>query len=173
MAQTGEEFATQLEYVAAGRAKARTLRPLFDLLPFLWPYRFAIFGALVALICSSAATLILPARGGKSDRSRLRRCGRLPPRHLFPAAARRRGGLCHDHGNPVLSRHMAGERVIADIRNAVFDHVIGLTPAFFEVTRTGEVLSRLTADTTLIQTVVGSSVSLAMRNTVMFFGDLR
>ena len=65
-----------------------------------------------------------------------------------------------------------GERVIADIRRAVFDHVVGLTPAFFEVTRTGEVLSRLTADTTLIQTVVGSSASVAMRNLVMFVGGL-
>ena len=50
-----------------------------------------------------------------------------------------------------------GERVVADIRKAVFDNVLGLSPQFFEVTRTGEVLSRLTADTTLIQTVVGSS----------------
>ena len=65
-----------------------------------------------------------------------------------------------------------GERVIADIRKAVFDHVIGLTPAFFEVTRTGEVLSRLTADTTLIQTVVGSSISVALRNFLMFVGGL-
>ena len=54
----------------------------------------------------------------------------------------------------------------------MFDHVIGLTPAFFEMTRTGEVLSRLTADTTLIQTVVGSSISVAMRNIVMFVGGL-
>ena len=59
-----------------------------------------------------------------------------------------------------------GERVVADIRKAVFDNVLGLSPQFFEVTRTGEVLSRMTADTTLIQTVVGSSVSVAMRNLV-------
>ena len=65
-----------------------------------------------------------------------------------------------------------GERVVADIRKAVFDNVLGLTPAFFEVTRTGEVLSRLTADTTLIQTVVGSSVSLALRNLVTLTGGL-
>ena len=57
-----------------------------------------------------------------------------------------------------------GERVIADVRKGVFDHVLSLTPAFFEMTRTGEVLSRLTADTTLIQTVIGSSASIALRN---------
>ena len=65
-----------------------------------------------------------------------------------------------------------GERVTADIRSAVFDNVLGLTPAFFEVTRTGEVLSRLTADTTLVQTVIGSSASVALRNMVTLSGGL-
>ena len=65
-----------------------------------------------------------------------------------------------------------GERVVADIRKAVFDNVLGLSPQFFEVTRTGEVLSRLTADTTLIQTVVGSSASVALRNLVTLTGGL-
>ena len=65
-----------------------------------------------------------------------------------------------------------GERVTADIRNAVFGNVLGLTPAFFEVTRTGEVLSRLTADTTLVQTVIGSSASVALRNLVTLTGGL-
>ena len=63
-----------------------------------------------------------------------------------------------------------GERVVADVRNAVYSHVIGLSPVFFEVTRTGEVLSRLTTDTTLIQTVVGSSASIALRNLLLFLG---
>jgi ATP-binding cassette subfamily B protein len=63
-----------------------------------------------------------------------------------------------------------GERVAADIRRAVYRHVVGLSPAFFEVTRTGEVLSRLTTDTTLIQTVIGPSVSTAMRNVLLFIG---
>ena len=65
-----------------------------------------------------------------------------------------------------------GERVTADIRSAVFGNVLGLTPAFFEVTRTGEVLSRLTADTTLVQTVIGSSASVALRNLVTLTGGL-
>ncbi|WP_248785709.1 ABC transporter transmembrane domain-containing protein, partial [Escherichia coli] len=57
-----------------------------------------------------------------------------------------------------------GERVAADIRKAVFDRVLDLGPAFFETTRTGEVISRLTTDTTLLQTVVGTSASMAARN---------
>src|SRR5690606_16849033 len=63
-----------------------------------------------------------------------------------------------------------GERVVADLRKAVYDHVIRLSPAFFEVTRTGEVLSRLSADTTLVQTVVGSTASVALRNLLLFLG---
>ena len=63
-----------------------------------------------------------------------------------------------------------GERVSADIRRAVFDHVLRLSPGFFEVTRTGEVLSRITADTTLLETVVGSSASVALRNLLLFIG---
>jgi ATP-binding cassette, subfamily B, bacterial len=172
MSQSGEEFATQLNYVAQGRAKGRSLQPLRRLLPFLRPYRWQIAVALFTLACSSAATLILPA------------LFRNVIDHGFEPAAIAR---LNEYFIPLLIAVAAwagatgfrfyyvtwlGERVIADIRRAVFDHVVGLTPAFFEITRTGEVLSRLTADTTLIQTVVGSSASVAMRNLVMFVGGL-
>jgi ATP-binding cassette subfamily B protein len=63
-----------------------------------------------------------------------------------------------------------GERVVADIRKAVFDHVVTLSPAYYEVTRTGEIMSRLTTDTTLLQMVVGSSASIALRNLLMLLG---
>lgn len=65
-----------------------------------------------------------------------------------------------------------GERVVADLRNAVFDRVIRMDPGFFEVTKTGEILSRLTTDTTLLQSVIGSSVSMALRNVLMMAGGL-
>src|SRR6185369_3359494 len=65
-----------------------------------------------------------------------------------------------------------GERVVADMRRAVFDHIIGLSPGFFEVTRTGEVVSRLTTDTTLIQQVIGTLVSMALRNTILMIGGI-
>jgi ATP-binding cassette, subfamily B, bacterial len=65
-----------------------------------------------------------------------------------------------------------GERVTADIRNAVYSHVLRQSPQFFETTQTGEVLSRLSADTTLVQTVVGSSLSMGLRNLVMGIGAL-
>ena len=65
-----------------------------------------------------------------------------------------------------------GERVTADLRNAVYSHVLEQSPEFFETTQTGEVLSRLTTDTTLVQTVVGSSLSMGLRNSVMGIGAL-
>ncbi len=65
-----------------------------------------------------------------------------------------------------------GERVTADLRNAVYAHVLQQSPEFFETTQTGEVLSRLSADTTLVQTVVGSSLSMGLRNAVMGIGAL-
>ncbi len=73
-------------------------------------------------------------------------------------------------------RHYAvswlGERVVADIRDAVYRRVVAMDPGFFELTQIGEVLSRLTADTTLIQSVVGSSVSIALRSSCVFLGGL-
>ena len=172
MAQSGEEYAEQLAYVASGRAKGRSLTPLRRLLPFLYPYRFKIGFASFALIVSSTATLVLPA------------ALRQLIDHAFSAAELTRIShyfLLFLAAAAVLGTATAirfyfvtwiGERVVADVRKAVFDHVIGLSPSFFEQTRTGEVLSRLTADTTLIQTVVGSSVSVAARNAVMFVGGL-
>ena len=65
-----------------------------------------------------------------------------------------------------------GERVTADLRRAVFDHLLDLPPAFFEATRTGEVISRLTNDTTMLETVIGSSASMAIRNSLLMVGGL-
>ena len=172
MSQTGEEFATQLQHVAAARTKSRSLTPLRDLVPFLMPYRWRIVAALVALICSSTVSLLIPQAVRVMvdygfHQADVARIGRyfLP---LIGAAAL----LGLFTATRFYYVTWIGERVIADIRKAVYDHVLSLTPAFFEVTRTGEVLSRLTADTTLVQTVVGSSASVAMRSLVTLIGGL-
>src|SRR5206468_12967246 len=65
-----------------------------------------------------------------------------------------------------------GERVIADLRRAVYDHLLQLPPGFFELTRTGDVISRLTNDTTMLETVIGSSASMAVRNLLLLAGGL-
>jgi len=172
VAQTGEEYAEQVVYVAAGRAKSRSLKPLRQLVPFLKPYRLAIGIATVALICSSTASLLIPPALGRLVQNGFSQAlARHIDAYFLPLI-----GIAFALAIATAVRFYfvtwLGERVIADIRKAVFDHVIGLTPAFFEVTRTGEVLSRLTADTTLIQTVVGSSASVAARNLVMLSGAL-
>ncbi len=159
--------------MAAGRPKAKSLAPLRSILPFLRPYRRRILVAVVALITSSTATLVLPQFAG----------GLVDARGLTEAQAHTLSGFYAAFivaaavlGLASAIRFYAvtwlGERVVADIRKAVFANVLGLSPQFFEVTRTGEVLSRMTADTTLIQTVVGSSASLAMRNLVTLTGGL-
>jgi ATP-binding cassette subfamily B protein len=169
----GQDFAKETARVAAGRPKSRSIAPLRGLLPFLRPYRGRIAVALAALLTSSAATLVLPqfarglinAQGLSAEQAHA-----LSGFYLaFVVAAAVLGVASAIRFYAVT---WLGERVVADIRKAVFDNVLGLSPEFFEVTRTGEVLSRLTADATLIQTVVGSSASVAMRNLVTLVGGL-
>ena len=161
------------------RPKATNPKSLSGLLPFLQPYQGRIALAGLFLVLAAVATLAFP----------------LALRSLID------GGLVKsdlaDKGAQVmaLSEHFAalfgvavalglfsaarfymvswlGERITADLRNAVYEHVLHQSPAFFESTQTGEVLSRLTADTTLVQTVVGSSLSMGLRNLVMGVGAL-
>jgi ATP-binding cassette subfamily B protein len=170
MAQSGAEFAGEVARVAAGRGKGRSLKPLRALAPFLRPYRLSIAVAVFALICSSTASLLIPpAVRTMIDRGFSRAMAAQIDRYFLPLIAIA-GALAVFTAIRFYFVSWLGERVIADVRKAVFSHVIGLTPAFFEITRTGEVLSRLTADTTLIQTVVGSSASVAARNLVMLTG---
>jgi ATP-binding cassette subfamily B protein len=168
----GQEYGDQIQYLAQGRPKARSLRPLRSLWPFIRPFRFRILGATVALLISSSATLTLPA----ALRSLIDRgfsAGQIQAiSHYFLLFLLAAAILGVSTAVRFYFVTWLGERVIADVRKAVFDNVIGMSPSFFEVTRTGEVLSRLTADTTLIQTVVGSSASIAARNLVTFVGGL-
>ncbi|HEX4078654.1 MAG TPA: ABC transporter transmembrane domain-containing protein [Rhizomicrobium sp.] len=172
MAQAGEEFAREVQRVAATRGKSRSLKPLRELVPYLLPYKWQIGIALVALFCSTAVSLLVPqALRIMIDRGFQEVAAAHIGRYFLPLViASALLGIFT--GIRYYFVTWIGERLVADIRRAVFDHVLSLTPAFFEITRTGEVLSRLTADTTLIQSVVGSSVSVAMRNAVMFVGGL-
>src|SRR6185437_5711875 len=157
----------------SGRPKSRSLAPLRGVLPFLRPYRGRIAIAALALVFSSTATLVLPWLGGDLIDSRglsAERAHALSGFYLaFVAAA---AVLALASATRFYAVTWLGERVVADIKKSVFDNVMGLSPQFFEHTRTGEVLSRMTADTTLIQTVVGSSASLALRNLVTLSGGL-
>lgn len=155
---------------APGRVRARGLRPLRRLLPFVLPYKRQIAYALIALAIAAAATLSLPvAVRGMIDSGFDSASTGTVRRHFLVLF-----GVAMVMGFASAARFFwvswLGERVVADIRRALYSHVISMSPEFFETTRTGEVLSRLNSDTTLIQTVVGSSASIALRSTVMLAG---
>ncbi|NOT40634.1 MAG: ATP-binding cassette domain-containing protein [Alphaproteobacteria bacterium] len=136
------------------------------------PYKGYIAAALSFLLLSTAATLTIPRavqqmidHGFSKENA-----GLIDQYFLFVLAVAVVLGLATAIRFYFVT--WIGERVIADIRKAVYNHILSLSPAFFEVTRTGEVLSRLTTDTTLIQTAVGSSVSIALRNLLMMIGGV-
>jgi len=173
LARNDSDFAKETARVAAGRPKSRSLGPLRGILPFLRPYRGRILVAILALIASSSATLILPQfAGGLVDARGLSETQAHALTGFYGAFIMAAAVLGLASATRFYAVTWLGERVVADIRKSVFSNVLGLSPQFFEVTRTGEVLSRMTADTTLIQTVVGSSASLAMRNLVTLTGGL-
>ncbi len=150
----------------------KKLSPLLGLLPFLKPYWLRWIWTFMALIIAAGTTLTLPVvfrylidSGFSSGQSEhLNRYFIL----LF--------GLSIILAVATALRFYfvswLGERVTADIRSAIYSHILRMSPQFFEITKTGEVLSRLTTDTTLIQTVVGTSLSMGLRNLFMLLGGI-
>lgn len=150
------------------RPASRRIGALAALWPFIRPYRLMLTGALVALTFTAAISLMLPLAvrrviDGFSGATELLD-------KYFLAAVGIAGLLAIGTGVRYALVTRLGERVVADIRRAVFDRVIGMSPAYFERLLTGEVLSRITTDTTLILSVIGSSVSIALRNMLMLAG---
>jgi ATP-binding cassette subfamily B protein len=154
------------------RPKGRSIRPLRSLLPFLRPYRGTLLIALVALLVAAGAMLTLPiAARFMIDRGFAASSAETINRYFgwFLLAAAVFGTFAAIRFYFVT---WLGERVVADIRDAVYRKVVRLDPAFFEVTRTGEVLSRLTTDTTLVQSIAGSGISIALRSAINLIGAL-
>lgn len=153
------------------RARSRKLGVLSSLWPFMKPYSFLMIGATLALVLTASMTLTLPLAVRRVvDNFRIADGELLD--WYFLAALGIAAVLAVGTGFRYALVTRLGERVVADIRKAVFDRVIGMSPAFYERIMTGEVLSRITTDTTLIQSVLGSSVSIALRNFLMFIGGL-
>ena len=157
---------------AAVSQSRSAIGPLGRLWLFVRPYRGTLALALLVLVIAAGAALVLPvavrqmidlgfsrANAEHIDRYFLLLFAVAVVLGLFTAAR-------------FYLVSWLGERVVADMRTAVYSHVIGLSPSFFETTRTGEVLSRLTTDTTLIQVVVGTSMSMALRNILLVAGGL-
>lgn len=153
------------------RARSRRVGALRGLMPFLRPYRGMTTIAGLALVLTATVSLLLPVAvrrvidGFNADNAALLD-------RYFGAALGIAALLAVGTGLRYYFVTRLGERVVADIRRALFDRVIALSPSFFERILTGEVVSRLTTDTTLILSVIGSSVSVALRNLLMMVGAL-
>jgi len=157
---------------AMNRPKGRSLKPLRQLWPFIRPHRGMLALALLALLVSTGAMLALPVAVRYVVDFGIE--GQDPARinryfvYLF--------GVAFLFGTFAAGRiyllNWLGERVVADMRQAVYRRVLRMDPTFFEVTRTGEVLSRITTDTTLIQSIAGTSLSIALRNTIQLIGSV-
>jgi ATP-binding cassette subfamily B protein len=153
------------------RAKSRNMSALRGLWPFIRPYTLLLVVALLALVATAAITLTLPLAVRRVvDGFEAREMALL--NQYFAGAFGLAGLLALGTGLRYYFVTRLGERIVADIRKALFARVIDRSPAFYERIMTGEVLSRLTTDTTLIQSVIGSSVSIALRNALMLIGGL-
>jgi ATP-binding cassette, subfamily B, bacterial len=156
----------------ADRPRAKSINPLRALLPFLAPYRWTLVAASLALLAASAAMLVLPVAlrqlvdlglAGK-DLTTINRyfIGFLAAAVVYGVFAALRFYLVT----------WLGERVVADLREAVYRNVVRMDPLFYETTRTGEVLSRLSADTTLVQAISGVNLSIILRSSLSLVGGL-
>jgi ATP-binding cassette subfamily B protein len=156
----------------ADRPRAKNLNPLRALLPFIRPYRGMLAAALVALLVASVAMLALPVALREvidhvvtaKDSGALNRylIGFLAASVIFGVSAALRFYLVT----------WLGERVVADLRAAVYRRVVRMDPLFYETTRVGEVLSRLTTDTTLVQAISGVNLSIILRSSLSLIGGL-
>jgi ATP-binding cassette subfamily B protein len=153
------------------RKPSKKVGALRGLVPFLQPYRKLVVLAALALVLTAAVSLALPIAvrrvvdGFNSSNAALLD-------QYFAAALVIASLLALGTGMRYYLVTRLGERVVADIRKALFDRVVGLSPAFFERIMTGEVVSRLTTDTTLILSLIGSSVSVALRNLLILVGGI-
>ncbi|NRB35582.1 MAG: ATP-binding cassette domain-containing protein [Rhodobacteraceae bacterium] len=153
------------------RATSRDMNALKAIWPFVRPYTGLLTAAGAALVLTAMLSLTLPIAVRRVIDNFRVEDGELLGRY-FMAAVGIAAFLALGTGLRYALVTRLGERVVADLRKAVFDRVIGMSPQFYETVMTGEVLSRITTDTTLIQSVLGSSASIALRNILIFVGGL-
>ena len=170
MSDTSNSAVEAIEEEAQRRKPGRSIGPLLRLLPLLARYRAMVALALISLVGATLATLAIPMASRRLIDNGFSRENAAFIDQYFVALILVALVLGVTSASRFYFVSWLGERVVADLRQAVYAHVLKLSPSFFELTRTGEVLSRLTADTTLIKTVVGSSASIALRNLFLFFG---
>ncbi|NNE57624.1 MAG: ATP-binding cassette domain-containing protein [Hellea sp.] len=183
---SGAAHAAMIDQDAGHRSKSRSVKPLRYIWPFISRYPLWLTLFLIFLALSAIATLTIPTLGriivdcgfGGADAQNIKMCQRinvsgaadLSPYFKFAFLF----VLIYAIVGPIRAYliNTLGQRVIADIRNAVYSHLLTLSPAYFEKVKTGEVLSRLTTDTTLIETVVTGSISFGIRALAVAIGAI-
>lgn len=156
--------------IIADRPTTKRIGALSALWPFIRPYTQLLTVAIIALVLTASVSLVLPIAVRRVVDG-FREGSQLLDQY-FGAALIIVVLLAVGTGLRYYFVTKLGERVVADIREAVFSRVIGMSPAFFEKVLTGEIISRITTDTTLIQSVIGSSVSIALRNMFILVGGM-
>jgi len=146
------------------------LTPLLALIPYIGRYRGRALAALGALVLAALATLAVPIAVRRMVDFGFSREGANLIDSYFSVMVAVAGVLAFASAMRFYLVTTLGERIVADLRSEVFAHLTSLSSAFFDETKTGEIVSRLTADTTQIKAAVGSSVSVALRNLVLFLG---
>jgi ATP-binding cassette subfamily B protein len=155
---------------ARRRPKGRNLRPLLRLTPFLRNYRSQMVMALLALLAAAGATLAVPVAVRRIIDNGFTSANAMLVDKYFVAMLAVVGILALGSALRFYFVMWIGERVVADVRDQIFSHLLKLSPGFFETQRSGEVVSRLTADTTQIKAAFSSTASIALRNLVMLIG---
>ncbi len=152
------------------KSRGMKLRPLLALAPYVARYRGQAFAALVALIVASAATLVVPLAVRRMIDFGFSPEGIALINSYFAVMIAVVAVLAAASASRYYLVITLGERIVADLRRDVFKHLTSLSPSFFDTAHSGELVSRLTADTTQIKSAVGASVSIALRNLVLFIG---
>jgi ATP-binding cassette, subfamily B, bacterial len=155
--------------IAPSKGRAR-LRPLVALWPYVRRYRGRVILALIALTVAALTTLLVPLAVRRMIDFGLSPKGIAMINSYFSVMIAVVAVLAAASASRYYLVMTIGERIVADLRRDVFAHLLSLSPSFFDAARSGELISRLTADTTQIKSAVGASVSIALRNLMLFFG---
>ena len=154
----------------AAEMRGRALKPLGRVFPYVLRYRWLAAGAIVALVAAAATTLTLPLAVRRMIDHGFTTSDTTFVANYFAMLLVIAAVLALASAGRYYFVVTLGERVVADLRKDVFDHVAGLSPAFFDRVQSGEILSRLAADTTQIKSAVGATTSLALRNAILGLG---
>src|SRR5262245_55766837 len=155
---------------AAAPVQSRKLRPLISLMPYIARYHWRAIAALVALVTAAVTTLVVPVAVRRMIDFGFSRESASLIDSYFAVMIAIVAVLALASASRFFLVTTLGERIVADLREGVFGHLVSLSLAYFDEAKSGELVSRLTADTTQIKAAVGASVSIALRNSVLFVG---